>query len=59
MTAQLFLFSDFLALFWTGGGIPGATTVVPNTFSSALSVSMLAVTCMEEVLSSLEANRIS
>ena len=50
MAAQLFPLNDFLAPFWTGGGVPGTTTVVPNTFSSALSVPMLAVTCMEGVL---------
>ena len=51
MAAQLFPLNDVLAQFWTGSGVPGATTVVPNTFSSALSVPMLAVTCMEGVLS--------
>ena len=42
--------NEFLAPFWTGGGIRDTTTIVPNILSSVLSVPMLAITCMEGVL---------
>ena len=49
--AHLLPLDGFVAPFSTGAGAHGTSTVVPNIFSSALSVPILAVTCMEGLLS--------